>query len=331
MTYLAKRRSLILPAAFGLLILWATMNFAGLWAAWARNEGFLGLNRSRASREAGILNVDLNQQHIDSLERVAAFDGGNDLTWRALGYLLLEQGKEDEALAAWHYSDGIAAELFINGIQAKKTGRDIQALAWFQRAVAVAPEMVDGWLEIGAIHQQRGELEEAAAAIMSGLNVTPDSSDLFYRLGQLHVSMNRPVEWQTVLVLAERAIEQGHFIHEENRYAAHYLRGEALRNLGREHEALAEYIIVTENLPDHYWGALRRAELTWRVKEDAAVAEQYYRAAIDIDPGNKWAYRQFALDLAAMGHLDEARGYFEQVISIDADDQVAVEWLRQNP
>lgn len=323
-----KRRSLLLPAAIGTVILWAVLNAAGLRGAWARNEGFLAFNRSRAGVA---IDSDRAQQGVDWLRQATSDNPDNDSAWRALGYLLLEQGDEDEALAAWRHSDDMAAELFDNGTRAKSDDEHDEALAWFQHAVALAPTMVNGWLEAAFIHEQRGDLESTVAALNTGLEASPDNSDLVYHLGRIRMTTDQPVDWQAVLALADRAIEQGNFLHDWSQHQSHYLRGEALRNLGREREALAEYVIVTAGLPTFYWGMLRRAELTWQVEGDAPAAEQYYRAAIDLNPGSKWAYRHYARDLAAMGRQDEARLYFEKVLSLDPGDQSATDWLRQNP
>lgn len=324
----AKHRSLLLPAAAGIVVLWAILNVAEIRGAWARNEGFLAFNRSRAEIAA---DSDRTRQGIHSLKQATNLNPDGDSAWRALGYLLLEQDNTEEALAAWHHSEGMAAELFNNGTRAKASGSDDQALAWYEHAVALAPEMVNGWMEIGLIHERRGDLQTAMDAFTAGLEATPDNSDLTYHVGRLHMNIDQPVDWQTVLAWAEHAIAQGNFLHDWSRYQSHYVRGEALRNLGREREALDEYEKVTEGLPTYYWGMLRRAELTWRVEADTAMTEQYYLAAIDLAPNSKWAYRHYARDLAAMGRQDEARLYFEKVLSLDPGDQVAADWLRQNP
>ena len=323
-----KRRPLLPLAAVVAIVLWALLSANALRGAWAGKEGFLAFNRSRADV---VVDSDRIQQGIDSLKQATGFNPGSDSSWRALGYLLLEQGDEDEALAAWRNAEGMAAELFNKGTRAKAGGEHDQALDWFKLTVALAPQMVNGWLEAGFIHEQRGDLHSAAAAFTTGLEATPDNSDLAYQLGRIHMAMDQPADWHTVLAWADRAIAQGNFLHEWSRHQSHYLRGEALRNLGREREALVEYIQVTKGLPTFYWGLVRRAELSWIVEADAAAAEQYYLAAIDLNPGSKWAYRHYARDLAAMGRLDDARLYFERVLSLDPGDQVAADWLRQNP
>lgn len=327
----AKCRFSLLIVAIGVFILWVALNITELRGVWATNRGFLALNHFRASHEAGIFDPGLMQQSIDSLERAAALNPDNNSIWRTMGYLLLEQGDEDAALAAWHNSAGIAAELFKYGVQAEKAGDDAQALAWFQRTVAVAPDMVEAWLRIGTIYQQRGDLNGAATAFGTGLKATANSSDLIYQLGQIHVYMGESSDWELVRAYAERAIAEDNFLFAPNRYQAHFLLGEALRNLGQEREALAEYTIAADNLPQHYWSTFRRAELAWQVNKDAATAKRYYLAAIDIDPNTKWAYRQFALDLVDLGQPEEARRYFEKVLSIDPNDHIATQWLRDNP
>lgn len=321
----------MLLIATGILILWALINLNILRGAYARNVGFLALNHYRATQLTGTPDPDLNQRTVDSLRRATMLDPGNESSWRALGYLLLEQGDEDAALAAWRNSAEMASELFAHGIRAEKAGDEDQALLWYQRTVAVAPDKVEAWLKIGAIYQQGGELDTATTAFRAGLEANPGSSDLYYRLGQIHVYLSESPDWDLVRAYAEQAIAENNFSPGPNRYQTHFLLGEALRNLGREREALAEYTIAVDNLPRHYWSVFRRAELAWRVDKDAATAERYYLAAIAIDPNTKWAYRQFALDLLEMGKPEEARKYFEKVLSIDPKDHIATRWLSENP
>jgi tetratricopeptide (TPR) repeat protein len=312
-----------------LVILWVLANFPALREAFAVNAGFLAFNHNRAEQKVtgDSLDPELARYSMKYLERAVRINPTNASAWRALGYLLMESGAENEALDAWRNVTSIADELFKNGLQAD-SGEE--ALDWYQRALAIDPEFIDARLAVGFIYEEMGEMALAEAAYSAGHETAPYNSDLLYYLGRAQTRRSQQVEWETVLALVNRAIAQDNYLRQWSRFQSYYLRGEALRNLDHKQEALADYNVVLEGYPNDYWATLRLAELTWELEQDMQAAEKYFRAAIAIDPNNKWAYRHFARDLSVMGRTEEAKELFEKVLSLDPDDRVASEWLKQN-
>lgn len=326
----AQRRSFLLLLVVGLGLLLFVTNLTTIRGAAARNAGFFWLNQAKAG-EGDHLDPALVQRSGTFLQKATFLNSNNASAWRALGYLYLEQGAEDKALTAWQHTTFIVDELLANGAQAEADSALEEALAWYLRAVAVDPATVNGWIAAGLIYEQIGDTKSSETTFSAGLEASPANSDLLYQLARLYSSTSEPVDWQGILALVDRAIAKDNFLHQWSLFQSHYLRGEALHALGRPQEALAEYIITTEGLPDNYWAVLRRAEMTWQVEQNAQAAEFYYRKAIAINPDSKWAYRHFARDLATIGRIEEARELYEQVLSLDPNDQVAANWLKQHP
>jgi tetratricopeptide (TPR) repeat protein len=330
MTNPVQRQSITLSFVAGVLILLLMANYPALREAFAANVGFLAFNHIRVNQDTSVdsPNPALFRYSKENLEQAVRLNPSNTSAWRALGYLLLEAGSENEALDAWRHVNSIAAELYENGAQAE-TRED--ALGWYKRAVSIDPELVDAWLAVGFIYEEWGDMESAEDIYLDGLEAAPHNSDLLYYLSRVRSRMNQQVNWETILDLINQAIVQDNYLHKWSLFQSYYLRGEALRNLNRKQEAWADYNVVLEGLPNDYWSTLRLAELSWDLKLDMKAAEAYYQAAITLNPKSKWAYRNFARDLAAMGRTEEARALFEQVLGLDPDDQLASEWLRQHP
>lgn len=71
--------------------------------------------------------------------------------WRGLGFVLVTQGREDEGVTAWQVAGGMAEELVRWGQQVQTAERNQDALAWYNRAVKVDPEMSDGRYHLAAL------------------------------------------------------------------------------------------------------------------------------------------------------------------------------------
>jgi tetratricopeptide (TPR) repeat protein len=325
------RRRFLYPALAGLVIVWLGVNSGRIGGVVARNAGFLSLNRDYAGQAlTGDLDDASIAHSIIAFRRTIDRGAGNASTWRALGYLHLARGEEEEALAAWRQAGIMTGELYAKGAEAEATANYDEALAWYGRVTTVDPQSIDAWLQAGSILELKGDWASAATTYSAGAASMPDNSDLLFRMAQVQRVSSSSIDWNIILDLLNRAIDKDNFLYDWHRAQSHHLRGEALRTLGNPKEALAEFIWVMEHRPDDYWATLGRAELTWQVEGDAEAAEHFFHAAVAIDAGNKWAYRQQAAFYADLGRIDEARTLYELVLRIDPDDQLAAEWLAQH-
>lgn len=314
--------------AAGLVLTWLILQREEFASKLAQNAGFIVLNHALAVAPNSVTD-DKTGKAIISLERATSSDRGSPSTWRALGYLYLMHGAEEEALTAWRYSGMMQAELLGRGAAAEDAGDSEEALRWFLLAVRLTPIDPEGWLQIGLIHESRGELADAMTFYETGSRVASDNGDLLYRQGRLISREPAPVDWTTVLEMADSAIAADNFLYDWSEVQSHVLRADSLRQLGRESEALTEYAWVVERRPDEYWASIRYGELKWQVEGDLDNSVAILEQAIELDSANKWAYLTLGRVYDAAGRRDEAAHYFNRVLAIDPSDQTANTWFEQ--
>lgn len=329
MTTPSRHRPAFGLLAAGLLVVWLILQRGQFSAALARNAGFIAFNHIQAA--APDVAGESLQTGIARLERAASGDHGRPSTWRALGYLQLMRGAEEDALAAWRHSAAMPAELLARGKTAEKADDLDAALLWYLRATRVAPAGAEGWWRAGLVHEARGEPDDALALYEAGARAAPDNGDLPYRQAWLMSRAPDSADWAAILSLTDRAIARGHFLSDRNALQSHTLRAESLRQLGREAEALAEYAWVMERQPDNYWAVLRYGELTWRLEGDLDESVRLLERAIELDGANKWGYIALARVYDAAGRRDEAARLFNDVLALDPNDQTANAWFKQRP
>ena len=324
------RRPLLLLTlvAFVLLAVRLAAGVQALRGAAARNAGFLVFNEIGLTLDNGTHPADEQlARGINQLTQATSLAPRRESALRALGYLHLNTGSEAKALAAWKQTDTVAAELLHKGLTKEEAGHTEEALHWFKRVITIDPTMVEAWLRIGNRHELDGNRELAEATYTAGLEAAPNSGDLLYHLGHLRAQSATGDNWLAILSLTDLALTHDQYEHAWNRAQTHFLRGEALRGLGRHHEALAEYTTVVAEYPIDYWAALRRAEMFWATGGDPAIAEGYFQSAVNLDPESKWAYHYLGRFYDAAGRATEARAQFVRALQIDPTDPVALEWL----
>lgn len=305
-----------------LLVLWLVLD-AGRWSsAWAHNRGFLALNRASVSD-----NPAADQRAAVLLEEAIHRNPESSSLWRSLGYARLALGQTEAAIAAWQHFPAMAGELVASGAQAEAAGQIEEAIRWYQHATSVAPEDVAGWLALGQTYETRGDGTAAALVYNAGLEAQTSragaNSDLYFRLARVRSNMGQPVDYRAVLEATDRAIQIDRYIHEWSRTQSHYLRAVALDELGRDREAMAEFVWVVERLPDDYWSLVHLGRLAWELDGDGATAENRLRAAIDVDGDSKWAYLALADVYWQIDRREEALELYGIVLQIDPDDPAA--------
>lgn len=329
MTTYAPRRLwlLLLLLACSLLAVRLLTGLGGLRGAAARNAGFLAFNAVRTVGEGTEPPNDQITRGIEQLTQATTLASGNESALRALGYLHLATGAEAEALAAWQRTDMVATELLDKGEAAEEGGHAAEAQRWYERATIVDPTLVEAWLRVGRRHETDGNWEAAEATYAAGLVAAPNSGDLLYQMGHARARTATGDDWLAILSIIDFALARDQYEHDWNRAQTHFLRGEALRGLGRQSEALAEYSKVLADYPADYWAALRRAEMYWAAGGDPVIAETLFQAVVALDPESKWAYHYLGHFYAATNRAAEARAQFERALGIDPADPVALEWL----
>jgi tetratricopeptide (TPR) repeat protein len=113
--------------------------------------------------------------------------------WFNLGYCCRQLGDFGGALDA--YASALAAGLrdpeaaHVNRavILADHLNRSAQAEAELRQAIAIAPDFLPAWLNLGQLHEDRGAAEEARAAYVRALTIAPQNGRAQARLAALTV------------------------------------------------------------------------------------------------------------------------------------------------
>jgi tetratricopeptide (TPR) repeat protein len=172
---------------------------------------------------------------------------------------------------------------FQTGRLLRRLGKLDDATQWLDKAVALRPDLGEGWLELGNIHAAQGAFERALADYAREQQLSPQDYRVYFHIGKALSKMHR----------SEEAIQ--HFRESvklrPNNWEAHYALGEELGFSGRTAEARNEFQIVIKDKPDYALahlnlgvalirsgdveGALREFEETQRLEPDNQLAHDY--------------------------------------------------------
>ena len=112
-----------------------------------------------------------------------------------------------------HLSDLTAIALYHSnhGAELLRAGRLQEALPWLRQAVAIDPELSDGWVDLGVGLRRAGDLDGAEAAYRRALEVNPETASAYQNLAVLLRLRGHPGEADDLMALAGRAGAQTPF------------------------------------------------------------------------------------------------------------------------
>jgi tetratricopeptide (TPR) repeat protein len=156
--------------------------------------------------------VERNRDWNDNLalfDSALAVEPGSAKVHYNLGVSYELQGRLDEAHV--HYRQALAiypeyaeAAFNIANIYLRR-GIDAGATHWFERALAMNWGMASAHLNLGILRQQRGEIDAAEAAFLSGLRHEPGHQLLLVNLAAVHVAKGNVWEaWEATDRVAAR-------------------------------------------------------------------------------------------------------------------------------
>jgi predicted O-linked N-acetylglucosamine transferase (SPINDLY family) len=246
-----------------------------------------------------------------------------------------------------------AAEAFFNqGNALWKLNRLDEALASYDKAMALRPEYAELLFNRGAVLHGMGRLEEALATYEKGVAIKPHTAEVFKNRGIALRELSRPHE---ALASYHKAIELkpnypeaffglANTLRELNRldealtsYArAIYLkadyaeafnnRGAALQGLRRFAEALTSYDQAIALAPDNA-EALNNRVIVLRELNRVEDALSSYEKAIVLRPDHAEAVYNRGIALQELKHLDEAMEAYNRVIALNPNHKHALNGL----
>jgi tetratricopeptide (TPR) repeat protein len=157
---------------------------------------------ARANADAAVLERDFRAKTIT--EDLAAYtkllerDPDNPLRHDAVGDLLLQAGRLDDAIARYRRSlalnPGSASTHYNLGYALSARGRRDEAIAQFREALAIDPDYGQAHNNLGALLQLDGRLDDALTHYQRAVALRPDNVDALTNLALLLSTMGRPGE-----------------------------------------------------------------------------------------------------------------------------------------
>lgn len=230
------------------------------------------------------------------------------------------------------------------GTALHEAGRNDEAIARYERAIALQPDYAPAYNNLGVTLRAQGRVDEAIAAYERGLALQADYPDLHYNLANALLEQNRADEAAAHL---RRSLAG-----QPASAASHNNLGMALAAKGQYVEAAAQFraavaadptsalahrnlgnVLATLGRGDEARGALERAvaldptdaaapyDLGSLLLEAGRPAEaaRHFEASLAIDPRSAPALNNLGIALASQGRLREAAGLFERALAIDPD------------
>lgn len=204
---------------------------------------------------------------------------GSSLGWKALGNLLLMQGRAADALAPLSKTVELApedAQAHLNlGNALLELGRHGDAEASFRRALAAKPDYAQAHCNLGIVLLELGDPEKAAASLRQALTSKPDLMVAHNNLGNALKELGRLEE-------AEASYRQALALNPDFAEAYSNL-GNLFLERGRPGEAETSYRQALALKPDYAQAHIGLGDTLLRLGrlDDAIIS---YRKGIDLDP-----------------------------------------------
>jgi tetratricopeptide (TPR) repeat protein len=156
----------------------------------------------RATADFAALDRDVRRKaladDLSAYTKLLDADPDNPLRHDAVGDLLLQAGRFEEAIARYRRSLALNSRSpstrYNIGIALSARGFRDEAIAQFSEALALDPDYAQAHNNLGALLQLSGRNDEALAHYQRAVALRPDNVDALANLGQLLSTIGRPAE-----------------------------------------------------------------------------------------------------------------------------------------
>ena len=118
-----------------------------------------------------------------------------------------------------------------------------QAIGYYEKALALAPDLAAGYQNMGLACYQAGDLNKAAQCYQRFLRLRPDSIDILTSLGAIYAQTGHPTEAQTCY---RKALDL-----DPSNQSVHFNLGNLYLKTGELKSAAAHYRLVLHKNPEH--------------------------------------------------------------------------------
>jgi tetratricopeptide (TPR) repeat protein len=244
--------------------------------------------------------------------------------FNAIALVYFSQGKNDEAVAAYKQAIAIAPDqIFVwnnLGNLCMKIMRNDEAMLAFQKALKHNDKDPVAWNGLGTVYYSIGYIDDSIAAYRKAIEYAPTLAHPWNGLGDAYLSVGRDLEaiaaYQNAIKLNKQLITSW------LRLADIYCRQ------GRNKDAIKTYQRALDVSPNNHqiWNELGSTFLRINSFEEAAQA---FAKAIELDRSFGWAYSNLAVAYAHQGNYFKAIDLCYKSLSIFTEDHdKSVAWDR---
>uniref|UniRef100_UPI0030D87E1D tetratricopeptide repeat protein n=2 Tax=Argonema antarcticum TaxID=2942763 RepID=UPI0030D87E1D len=202
-----------------------------------------------------------------------------------------------------------------------------QAIDAFQKAVKISPNFHIAWYNLGATLSELGQYQQAINAFQKVTEISPGDEDAWYNLG---ATLSELGQYQQAINAFEKVMEIS-----PNHEYAWYRLGELMNSLGYYEKALESYRYVLKNYPNNITFLTRESRsfrnyINLLIREGWALhnlgryeeALASYRRVIDIEP-DYFALNNQGDTLTTLGRYKEALSSVEYALKINSNHHYA--------
>jgi tetratricopeptide (TPR) repeat protein len=235
--------------------------------------------------------------------------------YNAMALVKFGQGKNDEAINAYKQAIAIAPEqIFVwnnLGNLCMKIMRHDEAMLAFQKALQHNPKDPIAWNGLGTVYFRIGYIDDSIAAFRKAIEFAPGLANSWTGLGEAYASVGRDID---AIAAYQKAIELNKHL------TAPWLRlAEIYSRQGRNRDAIKTYqrAILVEPRNHEIWNELGLTLLKVGSFEEA---EKAFSKASELDRSFGWAYSNLALAYANQSKYHEAIEACQKSLEVFTDD-----------
>jgi tetratricopeptide (TPR) repeat protein len=251
---------------------------------------------------------------VELIDLAIGQDARNSLYHSNRGLALQGLGRFAEALASYDRAlalrPGYPEALFNRAVSLQALARFEQALAGYDRALAVRPDHAEALSNRGVVLHKLGRIAEAIASYERALATRPTFVEALANRGNALAELGRREE---ALASYERALAV-----RPDHADVLFHRGGVLHELGRSDDALESYERALTARPDFAEARFNRAVLLQAgARHEAALAD--YDRVLALRPDHAEAHGNRGAVLNHLGRLDEAVASYDRAIAARPD------------
>ena len=213
-----------------------------------------------------------------------------------LGLVREEQGRHEDAIASFQRALALkpqlrGANLFL-GVAYFHLNQLSPAVAAIQKETAAYPKDATAWMWLGVVRLVQEKPEDAAKALDTAANLAPDNADILYHRGRAHL-------------LVSNSSYSRMFKADPHSWRVHQVIAQANAEADRHLDAIAEYQAAIKLAPRQP-GLHEELGSEYRNLGKNQEAEEAYVRELEIDPRN--ALARYKLGVLTVERGDGAKG-----------------------